>query len=414
MNILIFAASWYNRGDESAIRAMIDEFKAQYPDVRFKIHFGSMKVNEVPYDDLEIIPGFSNTQRRYFFKRLVYRISVLSHGRLNLMPATRTQTKKENRTALNQFVEAVKWCNLAIYAPSGPNIGDMYRTYTLLDCIDLLRYFKKPYVFFAPSMGPFKAYKKRISRILESADLVCFRENISADYVKNLVPGVDVRVTLDSAFQHAINESACQQQLESYTELAEFIKRYDKVIGITITDLQWHSRYQREEIKTRIKCAFGDFIEYIRHKGYGILFIPQLFGDCNDKEYMRTYVADNCFVVDDEHDCYFQQYLISKLYAVVGMRYHSNIFSAKMGTPFVSVAYEQKMKGFMDKVGLEEYCFSMETLNEENLVMYFEKLEQHYNEYKEKLAKIKEWCQKESYKTTQYIIDLIEKRGLNK
>ena len=41
--------------------------------------------------------------------------------------------------------------------------------------------------------------------------------------------------------------------------------------------------------------------------------------------------------MDDMHDCYFQQYIISLIKAVVGMRYHSNIFSAKMGTPFVSV-----------------------------------------------------------------------------
>ena len=66
----------------------------------------------------------------------------------------------------------------------------------------------------------------------------------------------------------------------------------------------------------------------------------------------------------EERDTYFQQYVIGKLYAVVGMRYHSNIFSAKMGIPFVSVSYEQKMKGFMQSIGLSEYCIDLNELSE--------------------------------------------------
>ena len=39
MNLLIFSANWYNRGDESAIRAMIDEMRIVFPDCHIKIHF---------------------------------------------------------------------------------------------------------------------------------------------------------------------------------------------------------------------------------------------------------------------------------------------------------------------------------------------------------------------------------------
>ena len=50
---------------------------------------------------------------------------------------------------------------------------------------------------------------------------------------------------------------------------------------------------------------------------------------------MNDYMLDSdTFMIDafsEERDTYFQQYVIGKLYAVVGMRYHSNIFSAKMG-----------------------------------------------------------------------------------
>ena len=39
MNILIFSGNWDNRGDESAIRAMIDEIIQIYPNVNIKILF---------------------------------------------------------------------------------------------------------------------------------------------------------------------------------------------------------------------------------------------------------------------------------------------------------------------------------------------------------------------------------------
>ena len=412
MNILIFAANWNNRGDESAIRAMIDELKLLYPAAQFKIHF-TMRVSSVPYDEMEIIPSFGNVQRRYVLQRLQYKLSIKTCGRINIMPRTRKLSAKENRVALKRFVEAVQWCDLAIYAPGGPCIGDLYRAYGLLDCIDLMRYDKKPYVFYAPSMGPFKQYKRRIAKILHGAAVLCLREGVSAGFVKDLVPNVDIHITLDSAFQHPVDEKKYDHQLKEYTQLVDFLNCHDKVVGITITDLQWHSKYAYIEVKNKIKVAFNGIIEYLTDNGYGVVFIPQLFNCEGDKDYMESFAINNCFVVDDEHDCYFQQYLISKLYAVIGMRYHSNIFSAKMGTPFVSVAYEQKMSGFAQKVGLSDFCFSINDLSKEKLIEYFEKLVANYNSYNNKLFSIREWCRTESYKTTQYVQKVIEDKGLN-
>lgn len=412
MNILIFAANWFNRGDESAIRAMIDELKLAYPNSEFKIHFASKEPEIMPYDNMEILPGFYKARRRNVLKNALYKISMHSFSKINIMPRISTRSKFENRQVLKKFVDAVKWCDLAIYAPGGPCIGELYKNYALLDCIDIIRHFKKPYVFFAPSMGPFRRYKKRIANALKHAEVVCFREAISAGYVKSLVPELDCHVTLDSAFQHPVDNVYYDRQFEAYVSLNKFLEKNDKVVGITITDLQWHSKYANESVKNTVTKSFKGFISFLNCNGYAIVFIPQLFGEHTDRDYMASFAIGNCFVVDDLHDCYFQQYLISKLYAVIGMRYHSNIFSAKMGTPFVSVAYEQKMAGFAEKVGLSEYCFSINDLSEERLIEYFNKLEQNYYEYKNKLMSIKKWCQDESYKTTKYVKEIIENRGL--
>lgn len=399
MNILIFSGNWDNRGDESAIRAMIDEMIQIYPNVNIKIQF-NVPVKEIPYENIELVRSFYKPAGRNKFKLIPYYISVFSGGRINLLIG-------KNRRLFNEFLSAVKWADLALYAPGGPNIGDFYRQYVLLDMIHLMYANGVPYAFYAPSMGPFKQYKKRISRMLSRSSLICLRESISERYLLELNRKLKINVTLDSAFQHKIDEAKYQRMLEDYVELNKFLSNNKKVVGITISDLKWHKLYKNSDLAVKIHDAFSAFIQYLVDNGYGVVFIPQLFANASDKKYMSDFSIENCFVVDDNYDCYFQQYLISKLYAVVGMRYHSNIFSAKMGTPFVSVAYEQKMKGFMKKIQQEKYCIDISDLSFELLKDKFEILVKNYDDYKNLLMEQREYRRLESYKTTELVTKLI-------
>ena len=142
---------------------------------------------------------------------------------------------------------------------------------------------------------------------------------------------------------------------------------------MTITDLLWHPVYSKNPaISKNIHDVFHEFLSSLTKAGYGVVFIPQLYGNGNDYDLMRTFCCDtnDYFVVtasDERYDTYFQQYLIGQLYAVIGMRYHSNIFSAKMGTPFISISYEQKMKGFMEKMNLAEYCIDLKNLSKDTI-----------------------------------------------
>lgn len=111
--------------------------------------------------------------------------------------------------------------------------------------------------------------------------------------------------------------------------------------------------------------------------------------------------------MDDVHDCFFQQYVIKKMYAVIGMRYHSNIFSAKMGTPFISITYEQKMKGFMEKADLMDYCIDIRELSYEILLERFQKLISNYDVYKGYLYHKKTEFKEESHRTTEIVEEVI-------
>lgn len=398
MKIVIINCHWDNRGDEAAIRAMIDELSKCYPraDIYVQRALGTFEFFPTS-EHVKIMPAFPVGGRR---RSIQEKISLLSKGKINLTKGGR------------EFFDIIKDATIVIHAPGGPSIGDIYfiQERLKLQRLQMICDSKVPYAFYAPSMGPFYNKKRNPirKRILEEASLICLREELSAKMVKEFAPKTNPIVTLDAAFQHPIDLIESQRILNDYSELKEFIGSGEQVIGITITDLQWNSMYANDGYtKEHIREVFNTFIEYLVQNHYKVLFIPQLFEAGNDFDYMKSFAINNCMVMSDQYDCYFQQYVISQIKAVVGMRYHSNIFSAKMGTPFVSVSYEQKMQGFMEKAELMDYCMSMKNLTSSNLMDTFSNMMEQYKSYRADLEAKREEFRKESYKTTELICEVI-------
>ena len=91
---------------------------------------------------------------------------------------------------------------------------------------------------------------------------------------------------------------------------------------------------------------------------------------------------------------------------VFGMRYHSNVFSAKMGTPFVSISYEQKMKGLMEILEFNDLCLDIHELSYEKLVEKYHYLAQNYDMYYVKLNEKKLWLRDKSHQTTDRVVEI--------
>lgn len=403
MKFLILHAHWNNRGDEAALRALTDNLTEIYPDSEIRVQLIS-----------DITEQFPNTENVSCFPTCLdgnsaWRRKCYPEFFLALLSKGKTAKNKE----LKHFWDCLNWCDFVIHAPGGPSIGEIYREHERFYLWRFIcaRRANKPYMFYAPSAGPFTDKKRNIIRryIYEHAADICLREQISADYVKGLGVNNNITVTLDSALQRDIDESVQANVFDEYHELKEFMHRYKRIVGITISDLSWNSLYKNDShIEEKIKSTFVQFIKQLKTEGYGVIFIPQLFGRTHDKDYMMEFMDENCFMVDDEHDCYFQQYLIGKLYAVVGMRYHSNVFSAKMSVPFVSVTYEQKMQGFMNLIGLNDYCININQLNYSTLNSTFENVLKNYDSIKRKLSDNHSLYKSMSFETTNHLIKMIE------
>lgn len=403
MNIMIINAHGYNRGDEAAVRAMIDELKIKYPQAHIILQMAWDKPYPEVGDDIEIIPSYSAGGRK---AKIEYQFFL--------------KTGMAFSDNLRTFVATVKRADIIIHAPGGPSIGDIYKDveWNYLRRFMVIQKVGKPYIFYAPSMGPFndESRNKVRKKILNGAADIFLRDQISQKYVNQFGINKVAGLTLDSAFQHPVDVAVNQEKLSGYRELNEFLATHDKVVGVTVTDLKWHPIHgKNNHLERQIKESFNVFLKGLVSERYGVLFIPQLFGRSNDKDLMRTYsvYGSDSFVMSDEYDTYFQQYVIGKIYAVVGMRYHSNIFSAKMKTPFVSVSYEQKMQGFMEMNGLSDYMIKIEDLDPDRLQQCFHLLEESYGNYKKELEEINPGLIRQSYQSTERVAAIIEKLGLD-
>jgi colanic acid/amylovoran biosynthesis protein len=391
--ITIVNAHWSNRGDEAALLAVVEGLQKNYSSSKITILF----------KDDKAIQQFPN------IKNVDFDIAKFNAKIWDIWLTTFTRGVFGVNEKLKFMVKTLLKSDLIIYSPGGSVINSRFfwrKQMEYLVPFICSKFYNIPLLIAAPSIGPFDTSKpNRILKwLLKVPKVFVVREEISRQYLEEIGITENIVTTIDSAFYDGIKEEENLQKLDEYVELKEYLNTYEKVVGITITDFAWHVKYGKDkELSHRITDSFRKFLDKLQNEGYGVLFIPQLFGNQNDYDYMDTFSSDKTFIMADTYDTYFQQYIISKLYAVEGMRYHSNIFSAKVGTPFIPVVYEEKMEGFIDMAGLNEYSISLDELSFEKLEEKFEQLNGNYGEVKKMFKeKLPTW-QKQASKTIELL-----------
>lgn len=412
LNILILHAHWNNRGDEAAIRAMIDSLRTEIPFAKMRIMLAAKRVDWFPYDDIERFALYPFPRAKLAHLDVVF--NVLTFGKLSLTKSGR------------EFLRAVNEADIVIHAPGGPSIGDLYGSQLLGDLMYLYRLLvakvlkKKPLFFYAPSMGPFSKRLKNLVRrfILKRADAIILREEISLGYLEDQL-GLEACVTSDSAFQNDVSEDGVGKY-DKLSETLELIKG-KRTVGMVITDLKWHPVYRdSKRLAERIMTCCSDVTRFLLAKGYSILLIPQLF--TGEDEYIRlseTQILEKIHEVNKERihvcplniDSYGQQIIISKLFCLISMRYHPTIFAVKGNIPFISICYEHKAEGFAKRTGFADFAIHVEDISATGIINRFTALEQNYDTVKERITAINPSLKAQSRKTTKIIMDKLRQLG---
>ena len=181
---------------------------------------------------------------------------------------------------------------------------------------------------------------------------------------------------------------------------------------MTITDLKWHPLYGTNYIlREKIIESLTQTVKYLISKGYHILLIPQIFGNNSEKPLFKIISRidkKKIIILPGNVDAYAQQIIISKLYCIIGMRYHSMIFAGKENIPSISISYEHKTLGFMEMLDRSDLIINVENISSDKIINKFMYLEDNYDKIKEeiklKIPKLKYL----SKKTTEIIIEKLK------
>ena len=269
--------------------------------------------------------------------------------------------------------------------------GGLTSTYSIwysLFYIKLAKRLNKIVVVLPNSYGPFDGFlvKKQVSSALANVDLLLARESVSASQLGDLLDktikrGPDLGFFLEPQVSDRVDETLSDHGLQDKQNL----------VGITVRPWRFpndKSSFDRFELYIK---TIKEFCLYLISNGYHPVLCNQAMGPNlheDDRVAISKVVsglkgADEYTWINENFTCEETKYLYSKLYSLVGTRFHSVIFSLSSNVPVISIGYGgNKSKGIMNDLGLLDYHIDIESSNLTELIQMFEKVETNYEHIK--------------------------------
>lgn len=370
MNILIPNATGpTNIGDQAILKGLLGILRENYEDAHITIHTSnpelySQKIADKINPHLYFWAAFSNRNTavrsiRIFELFLQYVLCVFKIS----LPI--------GESRLLDIVDDYRKADLIIFAGGGylrSKVG-VTQTLNLLMVLFMFRFaqlFTVKKIVAPISFGPF-AYKwqERLAvHVLRGFDIVSLRENISFTLLQkhqigNIILSTDHALLIKAPEYPKVksNEITIGFAIRNWLN-GDKQKIFEKAI---IDTLEQFSRGKNVIIQPIIQAVGRKFQE---NDSLPTVRIREALLERN----MRVNEAKQIFDVDDALQTY------NKLDLLLGMRMHSNIMAALMGTPFIAISYEHKSEGIVNDLGIAEYCIPCEKTNVNNLLILIQQL----------------------------------------
>lgn len=245
-----------------------------------------------------------------------------------------------NHVEKNKLFDVIKNILLAdrIVFPGGGIIQDKTSFSSLvfyMGVVFVASLLNKKIIMLSQSLGPIEREKSKFFvRFLNRVNVLALRDSISFSLAKRLrLKGdilkevADITFTIDFLLPKkekifGINLRSCKESSQSVQDLTLFSERL-KSDGFIIRGVAFDKDDER----------------YL--KSCGIKFDEILYGD-----FLSTFRS------------------VAQCEMFVATRFHGAIFCAKSLTPFVSIDYDPKVRGFMRQIELETYCYKALTLKD--------------------------------------------------
>ena len=356
MKILIINQPGFNRGDESAHKALIRTLLNRIPDV--SIHVMSS-------------PGLNESVRQYAIHdaRVSY-ITSPTHFLYSYIFENKG-LRKGRRWLWNlhpffyAYKRIFKWADIVVCAPGGICMGG-FQDWNHLFYLLLAKFYNKPLAYYGRSFGPFpvetesnRLFKKYSLEMLNYFSFLSIRDHQTELLAEDLkIPYIS---TVDTAFLDS-------PKTEIPYELAMQIGDNPYVVFVP-NYLLWHYAYKGRVSHEAIMYFYSRIADELlgAYPDCNIVMLPQVFCGreyaLSDVDFFRDLAkVTECPRIIVTADCYssdVQQTIIRNAKALFGSRYHSIVFAINQNVPFVALSYEHKIIGLLETLGKQNCCIDI-------------------------------------------------------
>lgn len=270
----------------------------------------------------------------------------------------------------------------------------------------------KPVFLCAQSIGPFKFTKFIAKYILDNADLVTVRDEISLRYLREIgIKNDSLFITADMAF---LLKPASPERINYILRKEEITLGETDVLGVSLSQLV-ESKYKRlNPVSNDIDFAdlFSNILDKICSElNLQVLFIPHVTGPTAQKDdriinrEVQQRMQQKAYVLENDYGPEELKGIISRCTVMLGARMHANIGALSSMVPVCAISYSHKTRGIMTMCDQKEFVCPIESLTYEEV---YSKVESIYNRrndistiLKEKIDNIRE----QSLKNIELLVD---------
>lgn len=379
LKILIINQHTLNHGDDAAGVAMAQQIREQFPNA--ELHF----VYNWPWAGSAVFIPYHNAKTFHYLTLIIRKehlrdaIRYIFHKVLPIL--------KLKNTFINEYINLVKQSDFVVVAPGGANIGIYKDWISLFRVLVAILEGKKP-IFHLNTVGKSNnLIFNWITKYVLKNSQVFVREKDSYDQLKkwriDSIRGVDTALSLP---RKSIIKNSSQKNTDPY------------LIFIPTRIGTWHPDFKKINLKYKIdNIIIPSLVKFSRKNNLKIKILPHLYGILNEKKLLENIYShflslslcqEDVNLIKEINDFNDYDRYIAESSIVVSMRYHGIIFAIKNSIPFISLAYENKMKDACNYSGMSDFNFDLTNahLREEDIVQAMEKINRNKDKISEQIT----------------------------
>ncbi len=275
--------------------------------------------------------------------------------------------KAVSRWKLRTIIKSIKASDILV-SGGGGLLQDITGRFTLLyylGIIYLAKFYRKRTAIVGQGFGPIKRFVNRIitKRILNKVDLIILRDKESFEGISKFgirKPSIHVSADVTLTLPQTNKE-----RKEELLRIEGIEKKEAPIFGISIRRPSKSLSKSRAETYYKTIASVLDAIIDKYHAQF--VFIPFHYPkDVVESAKIINLMKNPVHIVVREYVARDMIGLIGAMDLFVGMRLHSMVFSAMEGVPMVGIAYDPKVKAFLNSIGQDS--IDVEDVDRESLI----------------------------------------------